>query len=153
MHKKIDITALYSDDTDWSDSNIPVSKADAIHQRKQAGKRHKDALKRLKEAAQKSHEKEQQENEVIEDQGSSSNTVSSADTQGDSRDTQKDTKQTQEDDEYGNDDGSKFMIKFHYENNKLTSLRLSYSELSKSQLPGLGITGPIQDYFFVVRIS
>ena len=30
IHKKIDITALHSDDTDWSDSNIPVSKADAI---------------------------------------------------------------------------------------------------------------------------
>ena len=51
MHKKIDITALHSDDTDWSDSNIPVSKADAIHQRRQAGKRHEDALKRLEEAA------------------------------------------------------------------------------------------------------
>ena len=51
MHKKIDITALYSDDMDWLDSNIPVSKADAIHQRKQAGKRCEDALKRLKEAA------------------------------------------------------------------------------------------------------
>ena len=32
MHKKIDITALHSDDTDWSDSNILVSKADAIRQ-------------------------------------------------------------------------------------------------------------------------
>ena len=32
MHKKINITALHSDDTDWSNSNIPVSKADAIRQ-------------------------------------------------------------------------------------------------------------------------
>jgi len=110
-------------------------------------------LKRLEEAARKSCEKEQQENEVIEDQGSSSNTASLADTQGDSGDTQKDTEQTQEDNEYGNDNGSKFMIKFHYENNKLTSLRLSYGELSQSQLPGSGITGPIRDYFFVIRIS
>ena len=100
-------------------------------------------MKRLEEAARKSCEKEQQENEVIEDQGSSSNTASLADTQGDSGDTQKDTEQTQEDNEYGNDNGSKFMIKFHYENNKLTSLRLSYGELSQSQLPGSGITGPI----------
>ena len=100
-------------------------------------------MKRLEEAAQKSHEKEQQENEVIKDQNSSSNTASLANTQRDSGDTQKDTKQTQEDDKYGNDNESKFMIKFHYENNKLTSLRLSYSELSQSQLPGSGITGPI----------
>ena len=80
---------------------------------------------------------------MIKDQGSSSNIASSVDTQGDSEDTQKDTRQTQEDDKYGNDDGSKFIIKFHYENNKLTSLRLSYGELSQSQLPGLRITGPI----------
>ena len=52
------------------------------------------------------------------------------DTQRDSEDTQKDTKQTQENDEYGNDDRNKFMIKFHYKNNKLISLRLNYSELS-----------------------
>ena len=67
---------------------------------------------------------------MIKDQGSSSNIASSVDTQGDSEDTQKDTRQTQEDDKYGNDDGSKFIIKFYYENNKLTSLRLSYGELS-----------------------
>ena len=110
-------------------------------------------MKRLEKAAQKSHEKEQQENKVIKDQGSSSNIASLADTQGDSGDTQKDTEQTQEDDEHGNDGGGRFMIKFHYENNKLTSLRLSYGELSQSQLPGSGITRPIRDYFFVVRIS
>ena len=100
-------------------------------------------MKKLKEAAQKSYKKKQQENEVTKDQGSSSNTASSADSQEDSGDTQKDTEQTQEDDEYGNDGGGRFMIKFHYENNKLTSLRLSYGELSQSQLPGSGITGPI----------
>ena len=58
MHKKIDITALHLDNMDWSDSNIPVSKADTICQQKQAEKRHEDALKRLEEAAQKSCEKE-----------------------------------------------------------------------------------------------
>ena len=90
---------------------------------------------------------------MIKDQGSFSNIASLVDTQEDSGDTQKDTEQTQEDDEYGNNNRSKFIIKFHYENNKLTSLRLSYGELSQSQLPGSGITGPIQDYFFVIRIS
>ena len=59
MHKKIDIIVLYLDDMDWSDSNILVSKANAIYEWKQAGKRCEDALKRLEEVAWKSCEKEQ----------------------------------------------------------------------------------------------
>ena len=50
---------------------------------------------------------------MIEDQGSFSNIASLVDTQEDSGDTQKDTEQTQEDDEYGNNNRSKFIIKFY----------------------------------------